>query len=47
LEKTDGNKLSYPSVFVAGHSLGSEIAYDAINRINLLANAGKLELLGE
>lgn len=30
--------LAYPSVLVAGHSLGSQVAYDAINRLNLLVN---------
>ncbi|MEI6947406.1 hypothetical protein V9K67_09460 [Paraflavisolibacter sp. H34] len=43
LERTEDNELCYPSVVVAGHSLGSEIAYDAINRLNLLANTGKLK----
>lgn len=31
-------RLAYPSVLVAGHSLGSQVAYDAINRLNLLLN---------
>ncbi|MBC7902694.1 MAG: hypothetical protein H7Y27_04700 [Gemmatimonadaceae bacterium] len=43
LEKTENNELAYPKVVVAGHSLGSQIAYDAINRINLLANSGKMK----
>lgn len=31
-------RLAYPSVLIAGHSLGSQVAYDAINRLNLLLN---------
>ena len=33
----------YPSVIVAGHSLGSQVAYDAINRLNLLINQQKIK----
>jgi hypothetical protein len=29
LEQTEQGQLKYPSVYVAGHSLGSEISYDA------------------
>lgn len=29
---------AYPSVIVAGHSLGSQVSYDALNRINFLIN---------
>ncbi|HEY4322639.1 MAG TPA: hypothetical protein VGN20_01600 [Mucilaginibacter sp.] len=36
-------ELYYPSVIVAGHSLGSEIAYDAINKINLSINMGEIK----
>jgi len=32
----------YPSVFVAGHSLGSQVAYDAINKLNLFVNEGNI-----
>jgi len=32
--------LYYPSVIVCGHSLGTQIAYDAINKIDLLVNEG-------
>lgn len=35
-------QLAYPAVVVAGHSLGSQVAYDAINRINLLVNQGDI-----
>jgi hypothetical protein len=35
-------KLFYGSVIVGGHSLGSQVAYDAINRFNLLVNQGKI-----
>jgi len=35
----EGNeKLMYDSVIVAGHSLGSQIGYDALNKINLMIN---------
>jgi hypothetical protein len=49
IEKTEGKemapegaKLFYESVIVGGHSLGSQVAYDAINRLNLLMNQGKI-----
>ena len=32
--------LYYPSVIVAGHSLGTQIGYDAINKLDLLVNEG-------
>ncbi len=32
----------YESILVAGHSLGSQVAYDAINRLNLHVNQGLL-----
>jgi len=35
-------QLYYPSVIIAGHSLGSQVTYDAINKINLLINMGKI-----
>ncbi len=35
--------LFYPSVLVAGHSLGSQVAYDAINRLNLLVNQNEIK----
>jgi hypothetical protein len=38
-----GKKFVYESVIVAGHSLGSQIAYDAINKINLLINEGIID----
>ena len=34
----------YNQIIIAGHSLGSVIAYDALNRIILQINAGKLEM---
>jgi hypothetical protein len=34
--------LFYESVIVAGHSLGSQVAYDAINQLNLLVNQEKI-----
>lgn len=36
-------QLAYPAVVVAGHSLGSQVAYDAINKINLLVNQGVIK----
>jgi hypothetical protein len=33
----------YPSVVVAGHSLGSQVAYDALNKLNLLLNEGDIK----
>jgi len=33
----------YQQIIIAGHSLGSVIAYDALNRIILQINAGKIE----
>jgi len=33
---------AYPNILVAGHSLGSQVAYDAINNLNVLINQGKL-----
>jgi hypothetical protein len=35
-------ELYYPSVIIAGHSLGSQITYDAINKLNLLINTGEI-----
>ncbi|MFD3003182.1 hypothetical protein ACFS7Z_22660 [Pontibacter toksunensis] len=39
-KKTDDDKLkfTYGQVLVAGHSLGSQVAFDAINRLNHLVN---------
>ena len=33
----------YPSVIVAGHSLGSQVAYDSVNKLNLLLNEGNIK----
>ncbi|MGM9478163.1 hypothetical protein ACS5PU_17185 [Pedobacter sp. GSP4] len=43
--QTDGDipQNYYPKVIVAGHSLGSQIAYDAINKLNLLVNQGEIK----
>lgn len=38
----NGEKLRYGRVIVAGHSLGTQIAFDAINRLNLLVTQGDL-----
>jgi hypothetical protein len=43
IEKEVDDALCYPTVYVAGHSLGSQIAYDAINKVNLLANTNQLK----
>jgi hypothetical protein len=43
---TEGtNKLTfqYSRVLLAGHSLGSQVAFDAINRINHLVNQGEIK----
>ena len=37
-EKEQGDKIAYDSIIISGHSLGSQIAYDAINRLILFAN---------
>jgi hypothetical protein len=47
IERTRKNEngntvLYYDSVIVAGHSLGSQVSYDAINRLNLLINQEKI-----
>jgi hypothetical protein len=34
----DEQRLYYDAVLVAGHSLGSQVAYDAVNQLNLLIN---------
>ncbi len=33
----------YPKVTLAGHSLGSQVAYDAINKLDLLVNRGAIK----
>lgn len=35
-------ELYYPAVIVAGHSLGSQVTYDAINKLNLLISMDKV-----
>lgn len=42
VERDKEDEPFYPSVLVAGHSLGSQVAYDAINRINLLINQSQI-----
>jgi hypothetical protein len=42
-EKKESGSRTYPSIVVAGHSLGSQISYDAMNKINLLANQGLIK----
>lgn len=36
--KLSNQELYYPAVIIAGHSLGSQVSYDAINKLNLLVN---------
>ncbi len=43
IERNKVDQPFYPSVLVAGHSLGSQVAYDAINRINLLVNQNQIK----
>jgi len=44
-QQKDGldSSFCYDSIVVAGHSLGTQVAYDAINQINLLVNQGKIK----
>ena len=42
-DKTNSEKPNYGKVLIAGHSLGSQVSYDAINRLIHLANANELE----
>ncbi|MBS1589265.1 MAG: hypothetical protein JST52_06585 [Bacteroidetes bacterium] len=42
-EEKNSTKHLYNAILIAGHSLGSQVAYDSINRINLLANQNKLK----
>lgn len=37
----------YPRVMLAGHSLGSQVAFDAINRLNHLVNQGEIKGYGK
>jgi hypothetical protein len=39
----ESGDLYYSSVIVCGHSLGTQIAYDAINKIDLLVNEGLIK----
>ena len=43
IEKTSNGKRAYPSVLVAGHSLGTQISFDAINKLNMLLNQGLID----
>jgi hypothetical protein len=49
IERTnkEGDDLYYPSVIVAGHSLGTEVTYDAINKLNLMINVGQIKTYDE
>ncbi|MDB5138704.1 MAG: hypothetical protein JWR12_620 [Mucilaginibacter sp.] len=40
--KLADQQLYYPSVIIAGHSLGTQVTYDALNKINLLINMGEI-----
>lgn len=41
-----GWKWKYDRVILAGHSLGTQITYDAINRMNFLVQAGEIKGIG-
>ena len=41
-EKLEDQSPAYPNVIVAGHSLGSQVAYDAINSLNNMMNQGEI-----
>jgi hypothetical protein len=43
IEREENDQLYYPSVIMAGHSLGSQVSYDAINKLNLLINKGEIK----
>lgn len=38
----DKQELYYPSVVIAGHSLGTQVSYDAINKLDFLVNTGQV-----
>jgi len=42
LEPREGSGWAYRHVLLAGHSLGSQISFDALNRINFLVQQGAL-----
>lgn len=44
--ENEAGELFYPSVLVAGHSLGTQVSYDAINKINLMINENELKNYG-
>lgn len=41
-EKLEAQSPAYPNIIVAGHSLGSQVAYDAINSLNIMMNQGEI-----
>ena len=44
IEHEGDELMAYPKVLIAGHSLGSQISFDAINRINLLINKEQISI---
>ena len=42
VELENQNQIVYPNIIVAGHSLGSQVSFDAINKINLMVNKGEI-----
>ena len=40
--ETPDQKMAYPRVLISGHSLGSQISFDALNRISLLTCKGQM-----
>lgn len=43
IEADDKGHIPYPQVIIAGHSLGSQIAFDCMNRLNILVNLGMIK----
>jgi hypothetical protein len=42
VERERDGEMAYPRVLIAGHSLGSQVSFDALNRISLLMNKGQI-----
>lgn len=42
IEESEGQSIKYKKVLIAGHSLGTQVSYDALNRLIHLANADEL-----
>jgi len=46
-KQLEDQELYYPSVIIAGHSLGTQVTYDAINKLSILVNTGKISTYDE